>query len=122
MYLRWQELEAGVGELVAGRSAWRWSTRPGTPIPYIGRVDAGTIEVVRAFGVEVVSSGDLIQRFEATWDDEQWAMHREAAKHCTTRPTTWPSGFIADADPRRRAIDARPRSRPRSWSTSATTD
>jgi Xaa-Pro aminopeptidase len=34
---------------------------------------------VRGAGVEVVPSGDLIQRFEACWDDEQWAMHREAA-------------------------------------------
>ncbi len=49
--------------------------------PYVSRVDAGTIELVRAFGVEIVPSGDLIQRFEACWDDEQWAMHLEAARH-----------------------------------------
>ena len=48
--------------------------------PYVSRVDAGTIELVRAFGVEVVSSGDLIQQFEATWDDDQWGMHLEAEK------------------------------------------
>lgn len=81
VYLRWQELEDGVKQLVAGakRVAMEYSSRNGNP--YISRVDAGTVEMVRSFGVEVVSSGDLIQQFEATWDDDQWAMHLEAAKH-----------------------------------------
>jgi Xaa-Pro dipeptidase len=81
VYLKWQELEAGVGRLLAGakRVAMEYSPRNGNP--YVSRVDAGTVELVQSFGVEVVSSGDLIQRFEATWDDDQWAMHREAAKH-----------------------------------------
>ena len=43
--------------------------------------DAGTVELVRSFGVEVVSSGDLVQTFEATWDDEQWALHLVAARN-----------------------------------------
>ena len=41
---------------------------PNAAIPYISRVDAGTIELVRQLGVEVVSSGDLVQRFDAVWD------------------------------------------------------
>jgi Xaa-Pro aminopeptidase len=49
--------------------------------PYVSRIDAGTVELVRSFGAEIVSSGDLIQRFEATWDDEQWQMHQAAAVH-----------------------------------------
>jgi Xaa-Pro aminopeptidase len=49
--------------------------------PYVSRVDAGTVELVRSCGVEVAPSGDLVQRFEACWDDEQWAMHLEAARH-----------------------------------------
>jgi Xaa-Pro aminopeptidase len=52
--------------------------------PYVSRVDAGTIELVRSFGVEIVCSGDLIQQFEACWDDDQWAMHQEAAKHTSS--------------------------------------
>ncbi len=52
--------------------------------PYVSRVDAGTIELVKSCGVEVVSSGDLIQQFEATWDDAQWAMHRQAEKVTTS--------------------------------------
>ena len=78
VYLKWQELEAGVAQLLAGKRRVAMEYAPGVSNPYISRVDAGTIELVRHLGVEVVSSGDLVQRFEATWDDEQWAMHLEA--------------------------------------------
>jgi len=80
VYLRWQEFEAGLGHLLSGtkRVAMEYSPRNGNP--YISRVDAGTIELVRGLGVEVISSGDLIQQFEATWDDEQWALHLKAAE------------------------------------------
>ncbi len=81
-YLRWQELEAGVAALVAGRSRVAMEYSPRNANPYISRVDAGTVELVRSAGAEVVSSGDLVGRFEATWDDDQWAMHREAARVC----------------------------------------
>jgi len=80
VYLTWQELEAGIRSFVAGRSNVAMEYAPGVSNPYIARIDAGTIEAVRAAGVEVVSSGDLIQRFEARWDDEQWQMHQEAAQ------------------------------------------
>ena len=53
---------------------------PRNAVPYVSKVDAGTIELIRSFGAEVVSSGDLIQAFEACWDDEQEKMHFEAAK------------------------------------------
>ena len=81
IYLRWQELEAGVAALVQGAKRVAMEYVPRNANPYVSRVDAGTIELVRSFGVEIVPSGDLIQRFEACWDDEQWAMHLEAAKH-----------------------------------------
>jgi Xaa-Pro dipeptidase len=81
IYLRWQELEAGVAGLVHGTRRVAMEYVPRNANPYVSRVDAGTVELVRASGPEVVSSGDLVQRFEACWDDEQWAMHLEAAKH-----------------------------------------
>ncbi len=80
-YLRWQELEAGVAELLRGSKRVAMEYVPRNANPYISRVDAGTIELVRAQDVTPVPSGDLIQRFEACWDDEQWAMHLEAARH-----------------------------------------
>jgi Xaa-Pro dipeptidase len=81
IYLRWQELEAGVQTLVQGAKRVAMEYVPRNANPYVSRVDAGTVELVRSFGVEIVPSGDLIQRFEACWDDAQWAMHLEAAKH-----------------------------------------
>src|SRR5438132_3768692 len=80
-YLRWQELESGVAALLTGarRVAMEYVARNANP--YVSRVDAGTIELVRSCGVEVVPSGDLVQLFEACWDDEQWALHLEAARH-----------------------------------------
>jgi Xaa-Pro aminopeptidase len=80
-YLRWQQLQAGVAELVRGAKRVAMEYVPGNAIPYISRVDAGTVELVRSNGVEIVPSGDLIATFEACWDDEQWAMHLEASKH-----------------------------------------
>lgn len=81
IYLRWQELEAGVGELIAGARRVAMEYVPRNANPYVSRVDAGTVELVRSWKVEVMPSGDLVQMFEACWDDEQWAMHREAAIH-----------------------------------------
>jgi Xaa-Pro aminopeptidase len=80
-YLRWQELEAGVAALLAGRRRVAMEYVPRNANPYVSRVDAGTVELVRSCGVEVVPSGDLVQQYEACWDDEQWAMHLEAARH-----------------------------------------
>ena len=81
VYFRGQELESNLGDMIFGRRlAMEYSPRNANP--YISRVDAGTIELVRECGVEVVSSGDLIQQFEAVWDDDQWAMHQESAAIC----------------------------------------
>jgi Xaa-Pro aminopeptidase len=88
IYLRWQQLEEGIRWLLASAgTGGTASTRkiameysPGVSNPYISCVDAGTIEFVRSLGVEVVSSGELIQQFEATLDDDQWNMHQQAAK------------------------------------------
>jgi Xaa-Pro aminopeptidase len=95
VYLRWQELEAGLSKMLAGwrRVAMEYSPRNANP--YVSRVDAGLVELVRGFGAEVASSGDLVQLFEAAWDDEQWQMHQEAAVHTDSAyPRVW--RFIAE--------------------------
>jgi len=94
-YLRWQELEAGVKNLVSGARKVAMEYVPRNANPYVSRVDAGTVELVRSFGVEVLPSGDLVQMFEACWDDEQWAMHLEAARH-TRSAYDVAFGFIAE--------------------------
>ena len=53
---------------------------PDNAIPYLSRVDGGTIELLRSFGIDIVSSADLVQIFESAWNDEQLAMHEEAAR------------------------------------------
>ncbi len=81
VYLRWQELEAGVKELVSKHKRVAMEYSPRNAIPYVAEVDAGTVELVKSTGVEVASSGDLIQVFEAAFDDEQWKLHLEADGH-----------------------------------------
>jgi Xaa-Pro aminopeptidase len=81
VYLRWEELAKGIHELVSPYKRVAMEYSPKNAIPYVSHVDAGTIELVRAAGVEIVSSGDLITVFEACWDDAQWQMHLEADKH-----------------------------------------
>jgi Xaa-Pro aminopeptidase len=94
IYLRWQDLEAGVAELLRGSHRLAMEYAPRVSNPYVSRVDAGTIELVRGCGVEIVSSGDLIQQFEATWDLEQWQMH-QAAEKVTTAAYDVAFGLIA---------------------------
>jgi len=60
----------------AKRIAMQYS--PKNEIPYVAMVDAGTIELVRGTGVKVVSSADLVQKYEATWSDAQLDSHKQA--------------------------------------------
>ncbi|MEP7117565.1 MAG: M24 family metallopeptidase, partial [Acidobacteriota bacterium] len=74
------ELEAGLKTLLAGSRTVAMEYSPRGAIPYVSRVDAGTIELVRDQGVTVASSGDLIQQFEAVWSAEAFATHRTASE------------------------------------------
>lgn len=80
LYARWQEHEAGLKSLLQGvkRIAMQYSPRCG--VPYVANVDAGTVELVRSTGAEVVSSVELIQVFEARWTPAQLDMHLEAGR------------------------------------------
>jgi Xaa-Pro aminopeptidase len=89
IYRSWEELHAAVRDALASgglqnrrvllkKVAMQYS--PNNDIPYVARVDAGTVELVRsARGVSVVTSADLVQQFEAALTPEQLATHREAA-------------------------------------------
>jgi Xaa-Pro aminopeptidase len=81
VYLRWQQLHEGLKQTLAGRKKVAMQYSPMNAIPYVSRVDAGTIELIRSFGVEVVSSADLVQVFEAVWTEDQLQTHLYAAKH-----------------------------------------
>jgi Xaa-Pro aminopeptidase len=73
-------LESGLKALLAGvrRVAMEYSAN--CAIPYVSRVDGGTIELIRAHGVDVVTSGDLVQQFEAHWNAEAIASHKRASE------------------------------------------
>ena len=75
-----EQLAAGLKNLLRGMKRVAMEYSPGNAIPYVSRVDAGTVEAVRQLGVDVVSSGDLIQRFEAVWSNEALATHRAASE------------------------------------------
>jgi Xaa-Pro dipeptidase len=80
VYAGRQQLESGLDALLSGARRVAMEYSPSNAIPYLSRVDAGTAEAIRARGVEIVSSGDLVQQFEATWTPEQLESHRVASE------------------------------------------
>lgn len=87
IYREWQLIRSNLTKAIIGegpargkkpRVAMQYS--PNNDIPYIARVDAGTVEMVRSLGVDVVTSADLVQRFEAVWTKEQFVLHTEAVQ------------------------------------------
>lgn len=80
MYSAWQEQHEQLKALVAPYKTIAMQYSPNNSIPYIGLVDAGTVELLRSFGKEIVSSGDLVARFEAALTEEQIATHFAAGK------------------------------------------
>jgi Xaa-Pro dipeptidase len=81
VYLPWQQLHQHLRDALGSSRRVAMQYSPLNSIPYISRVDAGTVELVRSFGVEVVSSADLVQIFEAVWTPEQLETHLYAARH-----------------------------------------
>ncbi len=78
-YVSWGEWTAALRSLVGPAQRVAMEVSPGCAIPYVSRVDAGTVELVRSLGLEVVTSADLVQVAEAVWTPAQLASHRRAA-------------------------------------------
>jgi Xaa-Pro dipeptidase len=79
VYAGRDQLDAGLTALLAGLNRVAMEYSPNCAIPYLSRLDAGTAESVRARGVEIVSSGDLVQTFAASWTASQLESHRLAS-------------------------------------------
>jgi Xaa-Pro dipeptidase len=79
-YSSWQELEAGLGAMLGPwrRIAMQYSPR--NAIMYVSMVDAGTVEMLRSMGKEIVSSADLVSRFQAVLTEEQIDSHYAAQR------------------------------------------
>lgn len=80
VYSSWSEQRGNLHAMLAGKKKVAMQYSPLNAIPYVGLVDAGTVELVRGAGVEVVSSADLVQQFEARWSPDALRMHLEAAQ------------------------------------------
>jgi Xaa-Pro dipeptidase len=80
IYSQRDSLATGLQHVLGGLKRVAMEYSPNNSIPYISRVDAGTVEAVRGIGVSVVSSGDLVQRFEAVWTDAALQTHRAASE------------------------------------------
>jgi Xaa-Pro aminopeptidase len=80
VYSGWREQRSELGRLIEGarRIAMQYSAE--CAIPYVAMVDAGTIELVRELGIEIASSADLVQYFEARWTRQQLESHLEAGR------------------------------------------
>ena len=80
IYSSWGAQVDGIKSLLSGcrRIAMQYS--PNCAIPYVSLVDGGTLELVRSTGVEVFTSANLVQLFEARWSAEQLEMHLEAGR------------------------------------------
>lgn len=80
VYSQREKLSEGLRSVLGGLKRVAMEYSPGNAIPYVSRVDAGTVESVRQLGIDVASSGDLVQRFEAIWSDEALKTHRAASE------------------------------------------
>ncbi len=79
-YSGWREMEERLGLLVAGRKRLALEFSARSAVPTVDTIPAGALELVRALGVEPVSSADLVSTFHSVWSQEQLVDHRRAAE------------------------------------------
>src|SRR5437773_2060907 len=75
-----RQLEQRVTDMLRGCKVLAMEYSPECNIPYLSRVDAGTVDFLRRIGMRIISSGDLVGRFEAAWDEAASATHRTASE------------------------------------------
>lgn len=84
LYRTWRELEERVADVLRGKGVICMEYSPNNAIPYVSKVDGGTIEFVRQFVEKIVSSADLLQEYTCVWTQTQWESHQTAAKALDT--------------------------------------
>ncbi len=80
VYSRWAELRDQLAALTANATKVAMQYSPDNAIPYVGMVDGGTVDFVRGLNIDVQSSANLVQLFEARWSDSQLESHLEAGR------------------------------------------
>jgi Xaa-Pro dipeptidase len=79
-YAGWNEMVDGIRKLLGASKRIAMQYSPNCAVPYVAMVDAGTIELIRGLGVEITTSANLVQYFEARWSKEQFEGHLEAGR------------------------------------------
>jgi Xaa-Pro aminopeptidase len=79
-YSSWQELHAGLENLLQSQKKIAMQYSPNNDIMYVSMVDAGTVEFLRSLGKEIVTSADLVSQFEAVLSEDQIASHAAAQR------------------------------------------
>lgn len=79
VYSSHQELDAALKNVLSGAKRVAMEYSPRGAVPYVSRIDAGTLERVRETGVEVVSSADMLQDW-LLWDATDEAAHDQAVR------------------------------------------
>jgi len=80
VFQTWRELHSTLADVLANVKSVAMEYSPSNAIPYVARVDAGTVELIRSFGVNVVSSAPLSQALSSTLDESEKVSHREAGR------------------------------------------
>jgi Xaa-Pro aminopeptidase len=80
LYSGRRQFEQQVTDMLRGCKVLAMEYSPECNIPYLSRVDGGTVDFLRRIGMRIISSGDLVQRFEASWDEAAIASHRAASE------------------------------------------
>lgn len=90
VFRTWEELHAQLKETLKGSKKIAMEYSPLNAVPTIAKVDAGTVELIQKWGIEVVSSGDLLQTYTSVWNREKYESHLFAAEVlCQTVEKTW---------------------------------
>lgn len=80
LYAGWKELVDGLRAILGGARRVAMQYSPDCAIPYVAMADAGTVDLIRKLGVDVATSANLIQFFEARWNQQQLDLHLEAGR------------------------------------------
>ncbi|MCK4578645.1 MAG: M24 family metallopeptidase, partial [Candidatus Marinimicrobia bacterium] len=77
LYSGWRELEQFLGQMLKGSKRIAMEYSPGNALPYVSKIDAGMVELIRGLGPEIASSADIIQYFHSRWTDTGYAAHKK---------------------------------------------
>ncbi len=80
MYSSWRELHSNLKEILGAPKTIAMQYSPMNAIPYVSITDAGTVDIVRSFGHDIVSSANLVSQFEALLDEKAVKSHFKAGK------------------------------------------